>query len=219
MQLSTFDFLTALKKNNNREWFSDNKVTYEKAKEQVSRLFDAINEELSKIDEIGKYRMYRIYRDVRFSKDKLPYKNHLSGIFMRKQPQNRGGFYVHLEPGNSFIGGGFWSPEKEDLLRIRESIALEDDLEGILNDPKLKIAFGALKGDAVKTAPKGFDKEHERIELIRHKQFILTQSFNDKEVFSEDFIPQIVAAYKILLPFFYYMTDVLTTDANGESIL
>lgn len=219
MQLSTFEFLTALKQNNNREWFSDNKETYEKAKERAATFFEAVYRELVKVDAIGKYRMYRIYRDVRFSKDKTPYKNHFSAVFMRAQPHNRGSFYIHLEPGNSFIGGGFWNPEKEDLLRIRESIVLEDDLEKILNNAQLKATFGILKGETLKTAPKGFDKEHERIELIRYKQFILTKPFSDKDVFSDSFIPDIVKVYSVLQPFFNYMTDVLTTDANGESII
>lgn len=219
MQLSTFEFLTALKQNNNREWFSDNKETYEKAKERAATFFEAVYRELVKVDAIGKYRMYRIYRDVRFSKDKTPYKNHFSAVFMRAQPYNRGSFYVHLEPGNSFVGGGFWNPEKEDLQRIRERIVLEDDLGKILNNAQLKATFGILKGETLKTAPKGFDKEHERIELIRYKQFILTKPFSDKDVFSDSFILDIVKVYSVLQPFFNYMTDVLTTDANGESII
>lgn len=219
MKKMIFQFLLDLKQNNSRDWFEENKATYEKAKEEAATIFDAIYNELIKMDEFGKFRMYRIYRDVRFSKDKTPYKNHFSAIYMRNQPHNRGSFYVHLEPGNSFVGGGFFSPEKEDLLRIRQAIELEDDLEQILKDKQLKKELSGLIGEAVKTAPKGFDKEHPRIELLRHKQFILRKPFNDDEVFSEDFTQKVCKAYKVMQPFFFYMTDVLTTNANGESII
>ena len=135
------------------------------------------------------------------------------------QPHNRGSFYVHLEPGSTFIGGGFWDPNKDDLQRIRQGIEIEDDLELILNEPKLKKEFGGLFGESLKTAPKGFDKEHPRIELIRYKQFLLKKDFDNKAVFQPDFKDQVVEGYKTMEPFFRYMTDVLTTDANGESII
>lgn len=219
MNQSVFDFLSALQNNNNREWFAENKELYEDAKNQAYKFYESLANELAKIDEFGKFKMYRIYRDVRFSTDKSPYKNHFGAIFMRLQPHNRGSFYVHLEPENSFIGGGFWSPNKEDLQRIRQGIEIEDDFQLILDEPKLKKEFGGLFGEAVKTAPKGFDKEHPRIDLIRYKQFLLKKDFSDKSVFSPDFKNQVVDGYKTMQPFFMYLTDVLTTDANGESIL
>lgn len=219
MNQSVFDFLSALQSNNNREWFAENKELYEDAKNQAYKFYESLANELAKIDEFGKFKMYRIYRDVRFSADKSPYKNHFGAIFMRLQPHNRGSFYVHLEPENSFIGGGFWSPNKEDLQRIRQGIEIEDDFQVLLEEPKLKKEFGGLFGEAVKTAPKGFDKEHPRIDLIRYKQFLLKKDFSDKSVFSPDFKNQVVDGYKTMQPFFMYLTDVLTTDANGESIL
>lgn len=219
MKNDLFQFLLDLEQNNNRDWFEENKAAFEKAKSEAATIFDAIYKELIKIDEFGKFRMYRIYRDVRFSKDKTPYKNHFGAIYMRHQPHNRGSFYVHLEPGNTFVGGGFWSPEKEDLFRIRQAIELEDELELILKDTLFKKELGSLFGETVKTAPKGFDKNHPRIELIRHKQFILKKSFKDDEVFKEDFKQKVSSAYKVMQPFFLYLTDVLTTDANGESIV
>lgn len=219
MNQSVFDFLSALQNNNNREWFAENKELYEDAKNQAYSFFESLANELSKIDEFSKFKMYRIYRDVRFSTDKSPYKNHFGGIFMRLQPHNRGSFYVHLEPGNSFVGGGFWSPNKDDLQRIRQGIEVENDFQELLNEAKLKKEFGGLFGEALKTAPKGFDKEHPRIDLIRYKQFLLKKDFSDKSVFSSNFIDEVVDGYKTMQPFFMYLTDVLTTDANGESIL
>jgi uncharacterized protein (TIGR02453 family) len=219
MNPSVFEFLSNLQQNNNREWFADNKTAYEKAKDEAYTFFESVANELMKIDEFSKFKMYRIYRDVRFSTDKSPYKNHFGGIFMRLQPHNRGSFYVHLEPGNTFIGGGFWNPNKEDLQRIRQGIEIENDLEIILNEPKLKKEFGGLFGESLKTAPKGFDKEHSRIDLIRYKQFLLKKDFDNKTVFSPTFKEQVVDGYTTMQPFFLYLTDVLTTDANGESIL
>ena len=98
-------------------------------------------------------------------------------------------------------------------------IEIEDDFESILNEPKLKKEFGGLFGESLKTAPKGFDKEHPRIEMIRYKQFLLKKDFDNKAVFQPDFKDQVVEGYKTMEPFFRYMTDVLTTDANGESII
>lgn len=219
MNPSVFEFLSALQQNNNREWFAENKEVYESAKEAAYAFFESISNELSKIDEFSKFKMYRIYRDVRFSADKSPYKNHFGAIYSRRQPHNRGSFYVHLEPNNTFIGGGFWNPDKEDLLRIRKGIETEDDLEIILNEPKLKKDFGGLFGEALKTAPKGFDKDHPRIDLIRYKQFLLKRDFSNKFVFEADLKDQVINGYQTMRPFFMYMTDVLTTNENGESIL
>lgn len=219
MKPTLFEFLSALQQNNNREWFAENKEAYEHAKDQAYAFYETVANELAKIDDFSKFKMYRIYRDVRFSTDKSPYKNHFGAIFSRLQPHNRGSFYVHLEPGHTFIGGGFWDPNKDDLQRIRQGIEIEDDLEMILNGPKLKKEFGGLFGESLKTAPKGFDKEHPRIGMIRYKQFLLKKDFNDKAVFQPDFKDQVVDGYKTMQPFFRYMTDVLTTDANGESII
>lgn len=219
MNPKIFEFLSALEQNNNREWFTENKKAYEAAKSQAQTFFESIANELSKLDEFSKFKMFRINRDVRFSTDKSPYKNNFGAIFMRLQPHNRGSFYVHLEPGKSFIGGGFWEPSKDDLLRIRQGIEMEDDLQTILNEPKLKKELKGLFGEALKTAPKGFDKEHPRIDLLRYKQFLLKKDFDNASVFKPDFENQVIDIYKIMQPFFMYMTDVLTTDANGESIL
>ena len=114
---SIFKFLNDLKKNNTREWFAENKEYYQKEEEQIKNFFTAINESLSTIDNIGGMKAYRIYRDIRFSKDKKPYKTHFAIAFYRTKPKYRGGFYIHLQPGNTFIASGFWNPNKDDLYR------------------------------------------------------------------------------------------------------
>lgn len=218
MEKQVLDFLKNLAKNNNREWFGENKATFEKAKNNALLDFNLIHEELRQTDFLEPMKMYRIYRDIRFSGDKTPYKTHFSMYIGRQKPDYRGGYYLHIEPGNSFIGIGFFNPEKEDLLRIRKEIELDNELEDILNTKDIKTTFGSLTGDEVKTAPKGFDKNHERIHLIKKKQFLLIHKLKDEEVLSQDFSKKAVAVFKKSRPFVDYMTDVLLTNLNGERI-
>ncbi|MBW6481592.1 MAG: DUF2461 domain-containing protein [Vicingaceae bacterium] len=222
MQLnsSVFHFLTNLKENNNRDWFQVNKPDYETALATVVAFADKLLEETKKHDNIetlsGKKSLFRIYRDVRFSKEKLPYKTWWSGSFTRATKQLRGGYYFHLEQGNSFVAGGFWNPEKEDLLRIRQEIAnYEDEFRNII---KNKIGNLSFEGEQLKTCPKGFDKEHSAVDLLRYKQFILIQKFTDEEVLDSDIINKMNASYKNMRPFFDFMSLALTTDINGVPI-
>lgn len=214
-----YNFLNDLKRNNNREWFNENKDRYELAREEANAIFSSIAEELNRIDDFSPYKLYRIYRDVRFSKDKTPYKGHFAALFSRRQPNNRGSFYLQLKPEGSMIGGGFWSPNKEDLLSIRKAIEMEDELKTILNNKELKALVGSMDGEQLKTVPQGFDINHPRIELLRYKQFLLRRPLTDEEVFSTEFKDMVVKTYQTMQPFFEYMTDVLTTDENGESLI
>ena len=125
-----------------------------------------------------------------------------------------------VKAGNSFIGGGFWGPEKDDLLRIRKHLAQDDSyFKEVINSKEFKSHFGTLEGEQLKTAPKGFDKQHPDIDLIRKKGYIAIQRFSDKEVLAPDFLAKVDDSFKALRPFFNYMSDVLTTNLNGESIL
>lgn len=221
---SIFDFLKKLKKNNDRDWFNAHKDEYLAQHEKVTAFADALLKEMNKHDQIetatGKKSLHRIYRDIRFSSDKTPYNTHFSGSFKRATSALRGGYYFHLQPGNSFVGGGFWGPTPEDLKRIREEIAMTgDELKKIIRSKKFKSTFGQLDGEALKTAPKGFDKEHEHMDLIKMKQFLVMKRFSDEEVFAKDFHLKMNAAFKEMRPFFDYMSMALTTDANGESVL
>ena len=220
---SVFNFLKKLKKNNDRDWFNAHKDQYLAEHAKIIAFADALLKEMNKHDHIetasGKKSLHRIYRDTRFSADKTPYKNNWSGSFSRATAQLRGGYYFHLEPGNTFVGGGFWGPNPEDLKRIREDIATNgDELKKILNSKKFKTTFGKLEGEELKTAPKGYEKDHEHIDLIRKKQFVVWKGFTDAAVFSPGFHLKMNAAFKEMRPFFDYMSLALTTDANGESI-
>ena len=225
IKTSNFKFLKDLKKNNNRDWFTENKKRYQGEHEEIISFADALLAKMNEHDVIetptGKKSLFRIYRDVRFSKDKSPYKTHWSGGFKRATAARRGGYYFHIQPdGQSFIGGGFWGPNKDDLQRIREEIATDaSELREILADPTFVSTFKELQGDQLKTAPKGFDKEHPDIDLLRYKQFIFGKNFTDKEVQSPDFLEVANDTFKAMRPFFDFMSDVLTTDSNGESIL
>jgi uncharacterized protein (TIGR02453 family) len=209
---STFKFIKDLQKNNNRDWFNEIEL--------FKNFASTLNDEMSKIDNIERCRTHRIYRDTRFSKDKTPYKNHLSGGLTRATAKLRGGYYFHIEPGNSFVAGGFWAPSSPDLKRIREEIAIDDKpLRKIIKSASFTKMFGILEGTTLKTAPRGFDKDHPAVDLLRYKQFIVHRKFTNKEIADPKFVKEIVKTYKAMQPFFNYMSEVLTTDSNGVSII
>jgi uncharacterized protein (TIGR02453 family) len=220
---SGFDFLNALKENNNREWFNANKTIFQNEQQFIETFAEQLLQELNKHDRIetpsGKNSLHRIYRDTRFSKDKTPYKVNWSGGFKRATKYRRGGYYFHLEPGNSFIAGGFWAPNTQDLKRMRDDIAFDPaPLRKIVNSKSFTATFGTLQGEQLKTTPKGFEATHEAIDLLRYKQFLLIKKFTDKEVLSEHFLKEVNQAFKNMRPFFDYMSEVLTTDVNGLEV-
>ncbi|TDT45174.1 uncharacterized protein (TIGR02453 family) [Maribacter spongiicola] len=217
---STFQFLNKLKKNNNRDWFTEHKAEFKAEETKVKSFFNHILEKLKTHDEIEKLKVFRIYRDVRFSKNKTPYKTNFSASFSRAGKHRRGGYYLQVAPSNSFVAVGFWNPEKEDLLRIRKEWEIDtSDLTDIINDKKFNAIWGPLVGDELKTAPKGFDKEDPNIEYIRKKQYIFVKNFTDKEVLSDDFANKVNDSFAAIRPYFDLMSNILTTNLNGESLL
>uniref|UniRef100_UPI00404770AA DUF2461 domain-containing protein n=1 Tax=Polaribacter sp. TaxID=1920175 RepID=UPI00404770AA len=218
---AAFHFLSDLKANNQREWFTARKDVFKKHQDHAKEFYASIRKNLETHDEIDQFKLYRIYRDVRFSKDKTPYQPHFAGSFSRLGKQLRGSYYLRIRPGESFLAGGFWEPNKEDLYRIRKEFEIDDqEIRTIINAPLFVKYFGGkLEGEALKTAPKGFDKEHPAIDLIRQKGFIVNRKFTDEEVLAPNFLDEVDQSYKALRPFFDYMSDVLSTNLNGESIL
>jgi len=219
---STFQFLEDLKVNNDRDWFSEHKPTYEKAKENAKEVFTAIHHKLQNHDEIEKSKMMRIYRDVRFSNDKTPYKAHFANSYSRLGKELRGGYFLRIRPGESFLAGGFWEPSKDDLFRIRKEIEQDaSEIRAILDHAAYKKHFGGTfeSFSELKTAPRGFDKEHPDVDLLRKKGFIATKNFTDAEVLSPDFIDKVDETYKALRPFFDLFSDILTTNLNGEKMV
>jgi uncharacterized protein (TIGR02453 family) len=219
---SGIDFLKALRKNNNRDWFNARKDQYLVQQDNMIEVAEALLQQMNAHDEIetrsGKESLYRIYRDTRFSSDKTPYKDNWGGRFKRATKYRRGGYYYQVGPGNSFIAGGFWAPNTADLKLIRDDIAFDaTPLRKILNSRPFVQTFGSLKGEQLKTAPKGYPSDHEAIDLLRYKQFLLIKKFTDEEVLSPNFVKEANQAFKNMRPFLDYMSEVLTTDANGLS--
>ena len=213
-------FFNELKKNNNREWFTENKKRFKALEADVKAFYTAIHENLNQHDDIDKMKLFRIYRDVRFSKDKTPYKTHFGGSFHRSKPRLRGGYYLHIASGDSFLAAGFWEPNPADLMRIRKEFELDSEpMRNILADKQFSNTWGGLVGDEAKTAPKGFNREDPNIDLIRKQQFIFTKKFSDKELTADDFLLKIDESFRAIRPYFDYMSEVLTTDLNGVSLI
>jgi uncharacterized protein (TIGR02453 family) len=220
---ATLSFLSTLKLHNNREWFANHKDEFARGQSNVIEFADRVLENLHKHDVIetisGKKSLYRIYRDIRFSKDKTPFQVYWGGSFKRASRHRRGGYYYHLEQGNSLVAGGFWGPNAPDLQRIRDDFDVDATrFREILNDPIFVEHFGALEGDQLKKAPKGFGIDHPNIDLLRYKQFLLIKRFSDQDVLSRDFPAMVDEAFIAMRPFLNYMSEVLTTDANGEPL-
>ncbi len=223
IEKGTIQFLEKLKKNNDRDWFQANKKEYETAHLNVIDFASTLLERLSAHDNIetptGKKALYRIYRDVRFSKDKSPYKNWFAGGFKRATKQLRGGYYFHLEPGSVFAAGGFWGPNKDDLQLIRQQIQADPaPLRKILASKSFKAHFGEIRGEQLKTCPKGFDKEDPAVELLRFKQFIVSKEISPSLLTSPKLLDEIEESFLAMRPFFDYMSDILTTNLNGEPL-
>jgi uncharacterized protein (TIGR02453 family) len=197
-------FLKDIAKNNNRDWFEKNKPRYLDAKQQFEDFLEALHKEFLKFDEglagLNPRKLgFRIYRDVRFSKDKSPYKVNMGAGFspggkMMQEP----GYYIHLEPGKSFIAGGMYMPTPENLAKIRQEIDYNPkSFLKILEDKTFKKYFDGLDDfDKLKTMPKGYPKDHPQMEYLKHKSFIVSHSFTDKEVVDKKFIASVGAAAK-----------------------
>lgn len=203
-------FLKAIAKNNNREWFEKNKPTYLQVKESFDDFLEALHKELLKFDEslaaLNPRKMgFRIYRDVRFSKDKSPYKINMGAGFsaggkMMQEP----GYYIHIQPNNqSFLAGGFYMPDAEKLAKIRQEIDYNAEaFTKILKNKKFKATFpnGLDDFDKLKTAPKGYAKDHPQLEFLKHKSFIVSHYFTDKEVAEKNFPKKVAEVCKTLKP-------------------
>ncbi len=226
MQLKqeNLEYLKKLSKNNNRDWFNNNKDTYLENHKKIIGFAEAVLNELSKHDKIetisGKKSLHRIYRDRRFSKDKTPYKTSWSAGFKRATKELRGGYFFKIEADKAWLAGGFWGPNPADLKRIRQAIDLDaKPLKKVISSKSFKNYFGELHGEGVKTVPKGFDKNHPEIELLRRKQFMVVKEFSKQEMLSKGFHKEISKGFKNMRPFFNVMSEILTTNADGESIV
>lgn len=216
----SLQFIDDLTANNNRDWFLDNKKRYEKFKADYQNLVGAFLDKMKPLDpslELLEVKncTFRINRDIRFSKDKTPYKNHL-GIWMSSgiKGNNRAGYYIHIGKTESFIAGGFYSPEADDLKKVRKEIAFfYEDLDEIVSEKSFKKIFENLdQSNALKNAPKDYEKEHPAIEFLKLKSFTATQKFDYKEATNSDFVQKTVDKLIVLKPLIDFLNRALSTE-------
>lgn len=212
----TLSFLKTLKSNNNREWFEKNKERYLEAKEEHEQFLDKIIKGILKFDKKisadlkAKDCVFRIYKDIRFSKDKTPYKTNFGASI---NPGGRkslvAGYYLHIEPGNSFIAGGVWMPEPALLNAIRQEIDYNpDNFFKVLKSASFKKYFKGLdEEDKLKSAPKGFDKDHPHIEILKNKHFIVSHPLSDKQVNDKSAETLILSGFKAMYPFLEFLRE------------
>ncbi len=200
-------FLKELSENNNRDWFEANRQRYLALKEQYERWLEGVIDGIAKFDAVTgrpavKDCVFRIYRDVRFSKDKQPYKTHI-GAFIAAggRKSEKAGFYVHIEPSNSLMGGGIYMPPPENLKKIRNEIYFNgNDFKKILNDPGFRKVFPGLYDDKISRAPREYDPTVADTELLKYKSYFVERSFTDREVTAAGFAAKVVESCRIILP-------------------
>ncbi len=210
-------FLQKLSKNNKRDWFEKNKPAYLQAKEYfedfVGKVLDELikfNPDLSSLN--PKKLPFRIYRDVRFSKDKSPYKTNMgAGFSPNGKLVQEPGYYLHIEPGGSFLAGGIYMPDSPNLNKIRQEIDYNGErLEKIMKEKSFKKWFKEFSEfDKLKNIPKGYAKDHPRIEWLKHKTFIVSHSFRDTDVKNKQFLKKIIVASKAMKPLNEFLKDAI----------
>lgn len=221
MDSKTLHFLSQLAENNNRDWFQENKKQYEAAKADMEKLVGYLIDEVGKFEDLGNIQvkdcMLRIYRDVRFSKNKAPYKNNLAaGIGPGGKSSGKIDYYIQIQPGGlSFLGGGMWEVTTEQLARFRQEIDYNaDELKTIIQEKEFHSYFPEIHGDSLKTMPKGYAKDHPETALLKRKQLFFMHRYTDKEVASKDFGSQVLKGIQLLKPFTDYMNYVLYEEAE-----
>jgi uncharacterized protein (TIGR02453 family) len=209
-------FLQDLSENNNREWFQENKTRYDESRKKVLFLTEVVINEIRKFDpEIPllnpKDCLFRIFRDVRFSNDKRPYKTNF-GSFMAKGGRKSvyAGYYFHIDPAGSFAGGGIYMPEAEPLKAIREYISENgEEFLSLINNKNFVKVYQEMMDDKLKTTPKGFSPDHEFIDLLRYKSFAFMSPISQPEVLADNFIEKLVESFKTLHPVNRFLNEAL----------
>lgn len=206
-------FLEEIGKNNNKPWFEANKPLYQAAMTEFEHFTDALIDEFRLADNLQDLRakdcISRIYRDVRFSKDKSPYKTNLwASIAPGGKKNMHMGYHVSIQPqGRTMLAGGMYEPSPENLYRFRQSIA-EDarEFKQIIAEKAFQDYFGGIEGEKLKTAPQGFDKDHPEIDLLKYKQVVVVRYFSDQQVLANDFLSLVITGCRAMRPFLDYFT-------------
>ncbi|MDX2305334.1 MAG: DUF2461 domain-containing protein [Microscillaceae bacterium] len=211
------NFLSGLQTNNNREWMEANKKTYQDAKTAFEELVHALIQKISAFDsDIAdlepKQCIFRLNRDIRFSKDKSPYKLNFGAAMQKGGKKSRaGGYYIHIQPNQeSFVGGGIYMPDASELAKIRQEIDYNgESLKKIIQNEAFIQRFGEIWGEKVKSAPKGYAKDHPDIELLKLKSFVVFEKFNDPDILKDDFADRCVAAFQALKPLNDFLNEAI----------
>jgi uncharacterized protein (TIGR02453 family) len=208
---STLNFLKDLAANNNREWFTENKGRYEAAKADFEKFIDALIPKIAVFDKsvahnTAKSCVYRIYRDVRFSKDKSPYKTHLGAYITssskKSEVNSTAGYYMHIEDGSSILAGGAYTPPTDWLNAIRQEIDYNtEEFKKIINGKDFKKYFGDIEGEKLSRPPKGYEPTHPQIEILKLKSFLASHSLSNKQLLADDLLTNSTKVFKTLYPF------------------
>jgi len=208
LQKSSIQFLSQLADNNNKPWFDAHKEEYLKVKEDFEALVTSVLAGLTEMDQVfidrkAKDCIMRIYRDVRFSKDKSPYKTNLGAGFGMGGGKNTGaGYYLHIQPGKSFAGGGMWQPEAPALKAIRQEIDYSfEDFSKIVDDKKFRKLFKQIDGDKLVKVPKGYAEDNPAIEYLKLKSFTVGTAISDKDITGKNAVSTIMEAFSTMKPF------------------
>jgi len=215
-------FLSDLKKNNYKEWFHENKPQYQKVKKEFEQFIALTIADIAQFDKSiqnlePKHCIFRINRDVRFSNDKSPYKTNFGGyIVPGGKKAGNAGYYIHIEPGNCFLAGGIYMPPSNRLKAVRTEIYENtDDYKKILNNKNFKKHFEEILNEGkLKTAPKGFPKDFEDIDLLRYKHYIVSRKIDDKIVMSDKFTDEIRETFKAVYPFNSFINEGINYQLN-----
>ena len=210
-------FLSALQKNNSKEWMDANKSDYQSSKKVFLQFVTELIEKTAKFDPtitglLAKDCVFRINRDIRFSKDKSPYKTNMGAFIARGGKKTKGaGYYVHIQPENCFIGGGIYMPEAAELAKIRQEIDYNASaLLEILSEENFKNTFGEMNGARLKTAPKGYPKDHPHIDLLRLKSFTVFTKVPETEVKKDNFLDEVSNKFLTMYAFNNYLNNAVT---------
>jgi len=209
MKPDILDFLTDLKANNNREWFQEHKSRYEVARKTFEAFIDELIPRIRAIDPridliTAKDCVFRIYRDVRFSTDKSPYKPNMGAYIARGgKGSQMAGYYVHFEPGASFLAGGIYMPQPEILKKIREEIYYQvDEFKKIINNKEFLEVFGEIHDpEKMKNPPKGFAKDFPDIDLLKFRNYAVMHQVTDEKILKEEYLDYAADVFKTLYPF------------------
>lgn len=214
-------FLTELKSHNNRDWFQANKKQYEMARNEVTDILNIVIPGIRKFDpEIGspapKDCLFRIYRDVRFSKDKSPYKTNFGAFIARGgRKGNYAGYYFHIEPGNSFFGGGIYMPPSQVLKSVRREVLYHaDELKKIIEDKTFRQNFGGLQGDKLVRPPKDFPKDFKDMELLKYKDYLAMQAVDDDLLLSDHYVDHMLKVFQAMKPLNQFLNRAIDMTEN-----